>query len=246
MSGRLDGKIAVITGAGSGMGAAMAKAFCSEGAKVVAADISGQEEVIAKELGKACLPFHTDVTKSKDVQAMLQFAVSKFGRLDILCNNAGIAGAAAPTGEYREEDFEKVWDVNGRPVFFGMRYAIPIMLSNGGGSIINTASLASLVAFPSMIAYGAAKGAVLMMTKTAAVEYAGRGIRVNAICPGVIRTGLTKGMSEEYVAEVKKTTPMGRIAEPSEVANLVVFLASDESSFVTGTSVTIDGGYTAL
>ena len=147
MSDRLAGKVAVITGAGSGIGAAMAKMFCAEGAKVVAADISGQQEVVAKELGSACLPVHADVSQSRDVQAMLQSAVAEFGRLDVLCNNAAIDGPMAPTGEYREEDFDRVWAINGRSVFLGMRYAIPIMLSNGGGSIVNTASMASVVAF---------------------------------------------------------------------------------------------------
>ena len=129
---------------------------------------------------------------------------------------------------------------------FGMRYAIPIMLETGGGSIVNTASMASMVAFPQMVAYCATKGAVLMMTKTTAVEYAQRGIRVNAICPGVIRTGITRHMPKEYIEGVAKVTPMGRIADASEVAELAVFLASDESSFITGTSVLIDGGYTAV
>lgn len=246
MSGRLEGKVAVVTGAGSGMGAAMAKAFCREGAKVVAADISGQQDKVAKELGDACVPIHTDVTKSSDIQAMLQLAVSKFGRLDILCNNAGIMGPAAPTAEFQEKDFDMVWNINGRAVFLGMRYAIPIMLANGGGSIVNTASLAALLAFPSMVAYCGAKGAVLQMTKATALDYAGLGIRVNAICPGVTDTGLTQGMPPEYLANVEAATPMGRVAKASEIADLAVFLASNESSFITGTSVTIDGGYSAI
>jgi NAD(P)-dependent dehydrogenase (short-subunit alcohol dehydrogenase family) len=246
MSQRLAGKVAVITGAGSGMGAAMAKMFCAEGAKVVAADISGQEVAVAKDIGPSCVPSHTDVSKSTDVQAMLQLAVSKFGRLDILCNNAGIDGPMARTGEYREEDFDLIWSINGRAVFLGMRYGIPLMLANGGGSIINTASMAAVVAFATMPAYCAAKGAVVMLTKTAAVEYASKGIRVNAILPGVVLTGITKHMPKEYIDAVAKLTPIGRIADPSEVANLAVFLASNESSFITGTSILIDGGYTSV
>jgi NAD(P)-dependent dehydrogenase (short-subunit alcohol dehydrogenase family) len=246
MSGRLAGKVAVITGAGSGMGAAFAKQYIAEGAKVIAADISGNQDKVAQELGANCVAVRADISKSADVQAMLNLAVSKFGRLDILCNNAGIDGVQALTGDYKEDDFDVIWGINGRGVFLGMRYAIPLMLKTGGGSIVNTASMASVVAFPQMVAYCAAKGAVLMMTKTTAAEYAAQGIRVNAICPGVIRTAITAHLPKEYIDAVAKATPMGRIAEASEVAQLAVFLGSDESSFITGTSVLIDGGYTAL
>jgi NAD(P)-dependent dehydrogenase (short-subunit alcohol dehydrogenase family) len=246
MSGRLAGKVAVITGAGSGMGAAFARRYVKEGAKVVAADISGKEESIAQELGADCVAVHADVSKTADVQAMLSTAVERFGRLDILCNNAGIDGALGLTGDYQESDFDLIWGINGRGVFLGMRYAIPLMLRSGGGSIVNTASMASVVAFPQMVAYCAAKGAVLMMTKTTAVEYAAKGIRVNAICPGVIRTGITSHLPKDYIDAVAKVTPMGRIAEAAEVADLAVFLGSNESSFITGTSVLIDGGYTAI
>jgi NAD(P)-dependent dehydrogenase (short-subunit alcohol dehydrogenase family) len=228
------------------MGAAFAKLYVAEGARVIAADISGNQDKVAQELGAACVAVRADVSKSADVQAMLNAAVSKFGRLDILCNNAGIDGALGLTGDYKEEDFDQIWGINGRGVFLGMRYAIPLMLKSGGGSIVNTASMASMVAFPQMVAYCAAKGAVLQMTKTTAAEYAAKGIRVNAICPGVIRTAITAHLPKEYIDAVAKATPMGRIAEASEVAQLAVFLGSDESSFITGTSVLIDGGYTAL
>jgi NAD(P)-dependent dehydrogenase (short-subunit alcohol dehydrogenase family) len=186
------------------------------------------------------------MTKSADVQSMLDLAIQRFGRLDILCNNAGIGGARALTADVAEEDYDLIWAVNARGVFLGMRNAIPLMLRTGGGSIVNTASMASLVAFPEMVGYCAAKGAVLMMTKTTAVEYARKGIRVNAICPGVVRTGLTARVSQELLDAASQATPMGRIAEASEVADLAVFLGSDESSFITGTSVVIDGGYTAV
>ena len=246
MAGRLAGKVAVVTGAGSGIGAATAEAFHREGAKVVAADISGQQEAVAKRLGEGCLAVHADVANSADVQNMLAVAVDTFGRLDILHNNAGIDGAVANTGEISEEEFDHVWSINGRGVFLGMRYAIPIMLEQGGGSIVNTASMASMVAFPGLPAYCAAKGAVLMLTKTAAAEYAAKNIRVNCICPGAIATGITASLPEELIQGVIGLTPMGRIADPSEVANLAVFLASDESSFMTGSAVLIDGGYTTL
>lgn len=247
MSGRLEGKVAVVTGAGSGIGAATVEAFHREGAKVVAADISGQQDAVAQRLGDGCVAVQTDVAKGEDVQRMLSTAVETFGRLDVLYNNAGIDGVVAPFGEYSEDDFDHVWSINGRGVFLGMRYAIPIMLEqDGGGAIINTASMAAMVAFPGMNAYCAAKGAVVMLTKTAAAEYAGQGIRVNAICPGAIRTAITDSLPPELIQGVVGATPLGRFADPSEVANLAVFLASDESSFVTGESVVIDGGYTLV
>ena len=246
MAGRLEGKVAVITGAGSGIGAATAKVFHREGAKVVAADVSGLQEEVAKSLGEGCLAVHADVSKSEDVRKMLAAAVETFGRIDILHNNAGIDGAVAHTGEYEEADFDKVWSINGRGVFLGLRYAIPIMLETGGGSIINTASMASMVAFPGMPAYCAAKAAVVMLTKNAAAEYAGRGIRVNAISPGPIRTAITDSLPPELIKGVVDATPIGRFGDPSEVANLALFLASDESSFITGSEMLIDGAYTAL
>lgn len=246
MSDRLRGKVAVISGAGSGMGAAMAKAFVAEGASVIAADISGKQNDVAREIGSACVPLRADVSSSADVQSMLQAALRSFGRLDIVCNNAGIDGEMAPLADTREEEFDRIWGINGRGVFLAMKYAIPILLKSGGGSIINTASMASVVAFPTMSAYCAAKGAVLLLTKTAAVEYANKGIRVNAICPGSIRTPMTMSMPPEYIDAVNKVTPVGRMGEPGEVANLAVFLASDESKFITGASVLIDGGYTSL
>jgi NAD(P)-dependent dehydrogenase (short-subunit alcohol dehydrogenase family) len=246
MAGRLEGKVAVVTGAGSGIGAATAKAFHREGAKVVAADVSGLQEEVAKSLGEGCIAVHADVSKGEDVRKMLAVAVDTFGRLDILHNNAGIDGAVAHTGEYEEADFDKVWSINGRGVFLGLRYAIPIMLEHGGGSIINTASMASMVAFPGMPAYCAAKAAVVMLTKNAAAEYAGRGIRVNAISPGPIRTAITDSLPPELIKGVVDATPIGRFGDPSEVANLALFLASDESSFITGTEMLIDGAYTAL
>jgi NAD(P)-dependent dehydrogenase (short-subunit alcohol dehydrogenase family) len=246
MAGRLEGKVAVVTGAGSGIGAATAKIFHREGAKVVAADVSGLQEELAKSLGDGCLAVHADVSKGEDVRNMLAAAVETFGRLDILHNNAGIDGAVAHTGEYEEADFDKVWSINGRGVFLGLRYGIPILLEHGGGSIINTASMASMVAFPGMPAYCAAKAAVVMLTKNAAAEYAGRGIRVNAISPGPIRTAITDSLPPELIKGVVDATPLGRFGDPSEVANLALFLASDESSFITGTEMVIDGAYTAL
>jgi len=246
MAGRLEGKVAVVTGAGSGIGEAIAERFCREGAHVVVADISGRQNDTAKRLGANCRPVQVDVSKGAEVRSMMELTRSTFGRLDILCNNAGIDGKMAPTGEYNEEDFDHVWAVNGRSVFLGMRYAIPMMLATGGGSIVNTTSIASIVAFPTMVGYCAAKGAALQMTRTAAAEYAAQGIRVNAMLPGPVLTGITRHMPADYIEAVKNAVPQRRMADPSELANLALFLASDESSFITGAAVTIDGGYTIL
>ncbi len=246
MAGRLAGKVAVVTGAGSGIGRATTQRFVEEGAKVVAVDISGNEKRVAAELGASCVPFHADVSKSADVQKMLACAVSTFGGLNVLMNNAAIEGLQAPMGEYPEDEYDKVMAVNCRSVFLGMRYGIPLMLKNGGGSIVNTSSMAALVAFPTMSIYCGAKGAVKQMTKTAAVEYADKGIRANCICPGTIKTGITDALPQEFMDAIIKANPVKRIAQPVEVANLAVFLASDEASFITATEITIDGGYTAL
>ncbi len=246
MANRLSDKVVVVTGAGSGMGAAMVERFCAEGAKVIAADISGNQDEVAQRAGADCIPCQFDISSSEDVRRMLDLAVSRFGKLDVLCNNAAIGGAFGKTGEYTEEEFDRVWSINGRGAFLGMRYAIPLMLETGGGSIVNTVSIASMVAFPTMPAYCASKGAVLMLTKTAATEYAEQGIRVNAICPGTVETGMSMGMPKEYIDMALSGMPMSRIGQPSEIANLALFLASDESSFITGTSIAADGGYTAL
>ena len=246
MSGRLAGKIAVVTGAGSGMGAAMVEQFCAQGAQVIAADISGKQNEIAARLGNSCIAVHADVSQSADVQAMLQLAVDRFGSLDVLCNNAGIAGPVAPTAELDEDSFDRVIAVNLRGVFLGMKYAIPHMLKTGGGSIINTSSMASLVAFPGMPAYCASKGGVSMLTKLTAAEYSAQGIRVNAILPGAIDTAMTQGLPPAFIAGAVAGTLMGRLGQPGEIAQLAVFLASDEASFVTGTLTPVDGGYTLV
>lgn len=246
MNGKLENKVAVVTGGGSGIGEAMAERFIREGAKVVIADISGAQDAVAERLGANCSAIRADVSRGADVRAIFERAKTKFGRLDILCNNAAIDGAMAKTGEYTEEDFDHVWAVNGRSIFLGMRYGIPLMLESGGGSIINTTSIASVVAFPTMIGYCAAKGAGLQMTRTAAAEYAAQGIRVNAILPGPVLTGITRHMPAEYIDAVKNAVPQRRMAEPAELANLALFLANDESSFITGAAMVADGGYTIL
>jgi NAD(P)-dependent dehydrogenase (short-subunit alcohol dehydrogenase family) len=246
MAKRIEGKVAVVTGAGYGMGAAIAERFVQEGAFVVAADISGKQNEVAKRLGERCIPHQADVSSTADVRGMMETARRTFGGLNILCNNAGIQGPLLKTADYDEAAFERVLAVNARGVFLGMKYAIPIMLEGGGGNIVNTASMASVVAFPQLIAYNASKGAVRMMTKTAAVEYAEQNIRVNCFCPGSIKTGMLDGMPQEYVDAVVQANPVKRVGEPREIADLALFLASDEAAFITGTEILIDGGYTAL
>lgn len=242
---RLKGKVAVVTGAGSGIGAAAVKAFCKEGARVVAVDISGTQQHLARDIGACCSPFRADVSKSADVKAMFDHAIATFGQLDILFNNAGISGSAALTADYKEEEFDRVMAINCRSVFLGMKFAIPLMEQNGG-AIVNTASIGGVVAFPERVGYCAAKAAVLMLTKTTAAEYASHRIRVNAICPGPVKTAMTANASDDIREKVINSVPARRMAEPEEIAALAVYLASDESSFVTGAHIMIDGGYTVL
>lgn len=245
MAGRLEGKVAVVTGGASGIGKAMVEAFVREGARVVIGDCSGRQDAVAEELGPNVAAFAADVCKSDEVKALLDHAVSRFGGLDILCNNAGLDGIQAPLADYDEEEFDRVIAVNLRGVFLGMKHAIPLMRDRGG-AIVNTASIAGSVVMPTMPAYCAAKAGVMQITKVAAVENAPERIRVNAICPGVIRTQMVADLPAEWIAGLEQVTPAGRIAEPVEVANLAVYLASDESPFLTGVSVNIDGGFTLL
>lgn len=246
MTKRLQGKVAIVTGAGSGMGAAMVERFCAEGARVIAADLSGKQNDVARAAGQDCIAIQADVSQGADVRKMCDLALSKFGRLDVLCNNAGIQGAIAATADQTEEAFDQVIAVNLRGVFLGMKYAIPHMLKAGKGSIINTSSMAAIAAFPTLPGYTAAKGGVSALTRVTAAEYAAKGIRVNAILPGAIDTGMTRALPREFLESAVAATLMGRIGQPHEIADTALFLASDESSFITGALIPVDGGYTLV
>jgi NAD(P)-dependent dehydrogenase (short-subunit alcohol dehydrogenase family) len=213
----------------------------------VCADRSGSEAETAAALGNVAVAVHADVAVSADVRSMIQTAVQKFGRLDILCNNAGFGGPIMPLGEHTEENFDNVVAVNLKGVFLGMKFGIEAMLQTGGGSIVNTASAAGLVGWKGHGVYAAAKGGVIQMTKCAALDYAERGIRVNAICPGTTWTGLVKASVHHSVpppgAVAPPGTPMNRWGLAGELAAAALFLASDESSFITGVALPVDGGY---
>lgn len=249
---RLAGKVAVITGAASGMGRATAVRFAREGAAVLVADVSerGGEETVATitaEGGRAAF-VRADVADSDSVAAMVHAAVERFGRLDVLFNNAGIAGQSARLAEQSEENWDRVINTNLKGVFLGMRHAIPVMVNGGGGSIISTASVAGMVGWAGAAAYSASKGGVIQITKTAALEYARWNIRVNCICPGIIRTPLldeVQGAGDEAQARLLRRQAATRLGEPDDIASMALFLASDESAFVTGTAMVVDGGYTA-
>jgi len=242
--GLLEGKVAVITGAGSGMAKASANVFVREGARVVAADISGKEKDTAAELGSAAIPFHCDVTREGDVEALMAEAVRVFGRIDAVLNVAGI-GAGNLIADVKMEDYDKTLDVDLRGVLLGMKHGIRAMLETGGGVILNWSSIGGLNASPGTGVYSAAKAGVIAVTKAAAVDYGSKGIRANAICPGLILTEIMGASGAAHFPEMLKKAALGRAGQPMEVAEVAAFLASDRASFVSGAVITVDGGWSA-
>jgi NAD(P)-dependent dehydrogenase (short-subunit alcohol dehydrogenase family) len=251
---KLDGKTAIITGAGSGIGQAAAILFASEGAQVTVADISvpdGQATADQIEAnGHSAIFVQVDVSQPDQVQRMIETTIDTFDCLDILFNNAGTNLAATIT-ETREEDWDRVMAVNVKGVFLGCKYAIPAMIQRGGGVIINTSSAAGIVGLKGLAAYTASKGAVLQMTRNIALDYAEHNIRANALCPGVTASPMTLGVIEAHPdpeamrQRMDHGRPLGRMAEPEEMARAALFLASNDSSFMTGAPLIVDGGFTA-
>jgi NAD(P)-dependent dehydrogenase (short-subunit alcohol dehydrogenase family) len=244
--GELEGKFAVITGAGSGMARATTQVFVREGARVLAADITGREEETAKTLGDAVVPFRCDVTDEAQVETMFETALDTFGRVDAVLNVAGIGGAQ-PLADVTMDEYDRIMDVDLRGVLLGTKHGLRAMLPTGGGAIVNWSSTGGLngSTLPTSV-YSAAKAGVIAVTKAAAVEYGTKGIRANAICPGFIETEMSggKGASERFPMLVQGTA-LKRGGQPEEVAELAAFLASDRASFITGAIIPIDGGLTA-
>ncbi|MBI4301201.1 MAG: SDR family oxidoreductase [Chloroflexi bacterium] len=254
MVARLEGKVAVVTGGSSGIGRATALAFAREGAKVIVGDVateaSGETVRLIKGAGGEATFVRCDVSQAADVQAMVNIAVTAYGRLDCAFNNAGIEGAQATTADYPEEVWNRVISINLTGVWLCLKYEIAQMLKqDGGGAIVNNASILGTVGFPGAVAYTAAKHGVLGLTKVAALEYSAQGIRVNAVCPGFIltpmleRAGLTT--NRELLDKIVSLHPIGRLGKPEEIAEAVIWLCSDAASFVTGHPMLVDGGYIA-
>lgn len=245
----LKDKVALITGGSSGIGRAVALAWAREGAKVVVSDVDrgGGEETVGqvRTAGGEAIFIAADVGKPEECEALVRGAVEKFGRLDIACNNAGIGGPQAPTADYPLDGWAQVIGINLSGVFYGMKYQLPAMLKNGGGAIINMASILGAVGFSGAPAYAAAKHGVVGLTQTAALEYSAQGVRINAVGPGFIHTPMISALEDNKAVNdmLVAAHPIGRLGRAEEVAELVLWLSSDKASFVTGAYYPVDGGY---
>lgn len=249
---RLLDKIAIVTGAAQGIGHAIAERFIEEGAMVLCADHNPSVHDSIAEFGDKARSIVVDVKREDQMRAMVDLARNAWnGRVDILCNNAGISGRRLALGECSEADFDEVTDIDLKGVFFGMKLVLPLMAGTGGGSIVNIASAAALIGVPSLAIYSGAKSGVLGLTRAAAWEYGLANVRVNAICPGGVVTPLAKQFHDQMETsastdEWTKKHALGRMAEPKEIASVAAFLASDDASFVTGAAIPVDGGMTAV
>jgi NAD(P)-dependent dehydrogenase (short-subunit alcohol dehydrogenase family) len=245
--GKLDGKVALITGAASGIGRATALLFTKEGAKVAVADYvpaGGQETVkMIQKAGGEAIFIEADVSRKTDVERMVKTTVNSYGRIDILYNNAGIGQRGVSMLETTEEEWDRVLNINLKGVCLGSKYVIPVMLDQGGGVIVNTASIVGLVGLPGNPAYSVSKAGVIQLTKMMAAEYGRQNIRVNCICPGAIKTPMTEATSIPTDAYIRVQF-LRRAGQPEDVARAVLYLASDDSSFVTGVALVVDGGWT--
>ena len=249
MPGLVAGKVALVTGGGSGIGRQACLVFCREGAQVVVSDVTveGGEETLSliKQAGGEAVFIKADVAQAAEVEALVAKTVEAYGRLDCAYNNAGIAGRTARVADDTEENWERILSINLKGVWLCLKYEIAHMLKQGGGAIVNTASGAGLIGVRRTGAYVASKHGVVGLTKTAALEYAKANIRVNAVCPGPIDTPMLRGASERVIDAMAAAQPNGRLGQPQEIAEAVVWLCSDAASFVTGHPMPVDGGYVA-